>query len=250
MSLNCYNNNITLIMIFLVFLLKCKEVKKISSYISPTIEAAGGAGVSDGPEPTPTLVVPFVALAAAAVVLVVEAVDMVTTAIVAAEAAAVVVVVESTGGCFASGTIIQMGDSSYKRIEEVCVGDTVLAYDQKKKLKTKSRVSHTFHHSPEEAMDYYLVINDNLRVTPNHPMFVEGKWKHAGELKIGDKLLDSKGKTVKIGSIKKIREKIPVYNIEVDRYHTYFADNVLVHNKEPFRRKLFSGPLGRLLARW
>jgi len=226
-------------------------VKTISSYISPTIEAAGGAGVSDGPEPTPTLVVPFVAVAAAAVVLVVEAVDYVTTAVMVAEAGAVVVVVEVTGGCFASGTEIQMGDGSLKNIEDVRVGDTVLAYDQKRRLKTKSRVSETFYHAPEEATDHYLIINGSLRVTPNHPVFVEGTWKDAGDLTVGDSLLSTDGKTVKVASIEKIRERIPVYNIEVDRYHTYFAGDVLVHNKFSFSRgRLLAGRFRRLLASW
>ncbi len=36
---------------------------------------------------------------------------------------------ESTGGCFASGTLITMADGTYKRIEDIKPDDTVLAYD-------------------------------------------------------------------------------------------------------------------------
>lgn len=232
---------------YIYILIKIKGVEKISSYISPTIEAAGGTGASDGPEPTPTAVVPFVAIAVAAVVFLVEAVDYVTTVTVATEANIVLVV---SPGCFAEGTNIKMGDGSLKSIENVRAGDIVLAFDSKRKSKMKSKVSKTFYHAPNETLDYYLIINNSLRVTPNHPMWIEGVWKQAGELKVGDKLLNIDGKIVRVGSIEKIYDRIPVYNLEVDKYHTYFADGILVHNKDDFRRRILIGRFRRFFSNW
>ena len=202
-------------------------MNKLSSYISPTIEAAGAAGVADGPEPTPTLVVPVVVVALVAV-----AVAEVVAAAVAVAVDAVATAVVVIGGCFSAGTKITMSDGTLKPIETICVGDWVAAYDPQEKKKIGARVVETFHHTPDEMSDYYLIVNGSLKVTPNHPMFVNGKWKDAGELQIGDSLWNNKGKNVIVRSIDKVFQRIAVYNLEVDKYHTYFAGGLLVHNKE------------------
>jgi len=60
-----------------------------------------------------------------------------------------------------------MDDESYKNIEDIVIGDTVKCYDQIKREIVDSAITHVFHHLPEEMGEYYLVINDQLRVTPN-----------------------------------------------------------------------------------
>jgi hypothetical protein len=74
-----------------------------------------------------------------------------------------------------------------------------------------------------------------LKVTEEHPFFVlnnmNGIWKTAKELRVGDELLTEDGKKAKITSVKSIDEEAGVYNLNVDYVNTYFANNVLVHNK-------------------
>ncbi|MFH2028580.1 MAG: transglycosylase SLT domain-containing protein [Nanoarchaeota archaeon] len=55
-------------------------------------------------------------------------------------------------------------------------------------------------------------------------------WVQVKDLKVGDKLMDSDGNEVLIESIEKVNDNVKVYDLEIDKYHYYFAENVLVHN--------------------
>jgi len=123
---------------------------------------------------------------------------------------------EMNASCFLAGTQIEMSDGTLKNIEDIKVGDSVKSYDESSGMWKTGTVTKLFHHSPEEMTDYYLVINDDLCVTPNHPIMVDGEWISAGELEIGD-VYD--GNT--ITSIKQVHNRVPTYNFEVEPYHTY-----------------------------
>ncbi len=141
------------------------------------------------------------------------------------------ILISSSSSCFLSGTKVTMADGSYKNIENVNIGDKVLTYDQKTDSFVPGSVIKTFHHTPSMMTDYYLIINNNLKVTPNHPMWVNGKWIPAGDIKIGDKLLNQNGNNVLVTSIQKVYHKVPTYNLEVSNTHTYIANGIVVHNK-------------------
>jgi hypothetical protein len=134
--------------------------------------------------------------------------------------------------CFLKGTKISMSDGSIKNIEDVRIGDRVRAYDQNSNQVKSAPVTMLFHHLSREMGSFYMTINDNLQVTPNHPLFVNKIWKTAGNVKIGDTLFGETGDTIPVSSIKKIYNQVQTYNLEVDTYHTYFANGVLVHNKQ------------------
>ncbi|MFH1858497.1 MAG: polymorphic toxin-type HINT domain-containing protein [Candidatus Omnitrophota bacterium] len=129
--------------------------------------------------------------------------------------------------CFLAGTPILMADGSQIPIEKVKVGDKVLAFDEATKTLKEDSVKEFVEHTADE----YFVINDRLRLTEEHPVYSEGKWVEAGRLKVGDKLLNSDGKSESITSIQKVKENAKVYNLEVNPYHTYVAGGVVVHNK-------------------
>jgi hypothetical protein len=133
--------------------------------------------------------------------------------------------------CFLKGTTITMADNSVKTIENVLVGDLVIAYNEVLGQRVPAKVTEVFHHTPDEMGDFYLVINNNLRVTPNHPLFVNKRWTNAGKVQIGDRLLGVNGSDVDVFSIVKVFQKEPTYNLEVANYHTYFANGILAHNK-------------------
>jgi hypothetical protein len=118
--------------------------------------------------------------------------------------------------CFIKGTQIGMYNGTTKNIEEINIGDEVLSYDKKSGEWKNGTVSNVFHHSPSEMTDYYLVLNNELSVTPNHPFYVDGVWVDAGDLKIGDNI----GGNI-INSIEKVYTRVPTYNFEVKLYHTY-----------------------------
>lgn len=130
--------------------------------------------------------------------------------------------------CFLAKTPILMADGSTKPIENVKVGDLILAFDEETKTLKEDKVSKFFEHDADE----YLVINENLKATANHPVYSEGKWTEIGKLKVGDKLLNAQGKPEEIKSIKLVKEPVKVYNLEVNPYNTYIASGIVVHNKD------------------
>lgn len=133
--------------------------------------------------------------------------------------------------CFSSGTRIIMSDGSEKNIENIEVGEFVLSYNERTRENTISRVGKVFHHKDLGNEDYYLNINNILNATPNHPFFVNGLWKEARDIKLGDVLKDNYWNDVLVKSVDKIYENTETYNLEVEKTHTYYAEGILVHNK-------------------
>lgn len=134
--------------------------------------------------------------------------------------------------CFTARTPILMADGKYKNIANIQVGDYVLTRESENSSKlVKAKVLDVYEH----WVNRYLIINDSLEVTYYHRMFVNGEWKTAGEIKLEDKLLNKDNQEVKVESIEKImkEEKFRVYNLEIEKYQTYFAWGVYVHNKKP-----------------
>ncbi|MFA5084638.1 MAG: Hint domain-containing protein, partial [Candidatus Paceibacterota bacterium] len=130
-----------------------------------------------------------------------------------------------TSACFLAGTEILMADGSEKAIEKLRAGEKIASYDENTGSVKTGTIEKTFRH----LVSGYLIINSNLKVTDIHPIFVEGKWKKAGELKIGDKIKTLTGYET-VHSIEKIPDSALVYNLQVD-YSTYYAESYLVHNK-------------------
>ncbi|HEC82099.1 MAG TPA: hypothetical protein ENI42_06745, partial [Thermoplasmatales archaeon] len=110
----------------------------------------------------------------------------------------------------------------------------VKAFDEKTGKIVVSWVTKLYHHTSEEMLDYYLIINNRLKVTPEHSLYVNGNWKNAWAIKIGDNLYDINGSKIPVCSIQKVYKKVPTYNLEIERYHTYYANNILVHNAKCF----------------
>lgn len=134
--------------------------------------------------------------------------------------------------CFLAGTQIVTADCSYKNIEGVEVGDVVKSFDTETGDIADRRVVNVFHHSPDEMTDHYLVINDFLKVTPNHLIYHDDQWILFDQVNVGDVIND-----VPIHSVEKVFEKVPTFDLEVEKNHNYFVrfcdDQFLVHNDEP-----------------
>lgn len=140
------------------------------------------------------------------------------------------------GGCFAAGTKVLMADGKLKNIEDIKVGDYVLtraSQTDSKLVKAKATKTH------ETDEGGYLIINGSLKVTANHIIWVNNTWKEAGSIQIGDTLTDNQGKQVKVNSIEWQRGKTSVYNLEIENYHTYFANGIWVHNDKGIERTTF-----------
>lgn len=143
---------------------------------------------------------------------------------------------EMGGGCFAAGTQILMADDSYKKIEDIKIGDYILTKENEKSTElVKGRVINIH----QKVVSGYMIINGNLKVTNNHKLWVNNSWKEAGSIQIGDTLTDRYGNLVNVSSTEGLNGKFTVYNFGVDKYNTYFADGVWVHNQKGSPRTIF-----------
>ena len=146
-----------------------------------------------------------------------------------------------TGTCFLKGTMITMANKTTKPIEEIQVGDLVMSYDENTNTIVNNKVVERMFHLPEPhhiSYGKYLIINNKIRVTTNHGMYVDtngriqddGMWVIAKKIIIGDYLLDNNLQKVRVNSIETVNEIVNTFNFEVENTHTYIAENVVVHN--------------------
>jgi hypothetical protein len=70
-----------------------------------------------------------------------------------------------------------------------------------------------------------------LKVTEEHPFFLNGEWVVAKDLKVGDFLITDDGKKAKITNIEEVADNIEVYNLEAEPFNDFVvAGDVIVHN--------------------
>ena len=152
--------------------------------------------------------------------------------------------------CFVAGTKILMGDNSYKNIEDIVIGDKILSVD----MNTMSIEKDFVVDIPEMTKTYTEIHakfknGANLRLSPAHPIWVKNKgWSvydtveaetelkfKVSKLEVGDIVLyikNSKLVETTVESLKDTQRKVEMYNLEyVKKNHTFFANDILVHNK-------------------
>lgn len=148
--------------------------------------------------------------------------------------------------CFVVGTEVTMADGSKKKIEDVEIGEKLLGQDGS--INTVLEFDH-----PQLGGRDLIGINGNGKfMTPEHPVYTRDGWKAVsvaatleeqphladimiGDLQVGDEILTETGEYIKIESIEVYSEEPDqkVYNFKLDGNHTYYADGLLVHNKDP-----------------
>ena len=136
--------------------------------------------------------------------------------------------------CFKEGTLVATEDG-LKPIEEIEVGDKVLAYDEATGEQAYKEVVRLFRNTTEEW--YHITANgEEFVCTGGHPFFVKDKgFIFAKDLSVGDILHLSDGALVAISAIaiEKLEKPEATYNFEVADFHTYYVgeSEVLVHNR-------------------
>ncbi len=166
----------------------------------------------------------------------------------------------TTTSCFPAGTLILMGDGSYKPIEDVVVGDFVLSFDFESGRNVAAEVLEI--ESPVRNHMCELLFSDGskLLLTDEHPVYTIYGWKSivpehtelevklknatpivVSKLSVGDLALsirfNPEAKEFEnylrtIISISCENKTIKTYNLNrINQTMTFYADNVLVHNK-------------------
>ena len=141
----------------------------------------------------------------------------------------------STMKCFVAGTLVATA-TGLVAIECIRVGDKVIATDPDTMERAEKTVLETYVRETNEVV--HLTINGEvITSTLDHPFYVQDAgFVGAGDLYIGDKLLDAEGNTLLVEDVKTEKLDVPVkvYNFKVDEFHTYYVGycNVLVHNAQ------------------
>ncbi|MFJ3914167.1 polymorphic toxin-type HINT domain-containing protein [Streptomyces vinaceus] len=155
---------------------------------------------------------------------------------------------ESGAACklnsFPTGTRVQMADGTTKEIQDVRVGDTVLATDPQTGETSPQQVTATIT-TPDDKdfTDLTLTDESNPRAPPvqltstlHHPHWNETRhqWVDAGEFTPGEQLRRPDGTTLTVKSKHNYPYAVTTHNLTVNDFHTYYvlagATPVLVHN--------------------
>jgi hypothetical protein len=136
---------------------------------------------------------------------------------------------EGGGGCFLAGTHILMADGSLKTIENIQVGDQILT---RRTTTDAELIADTVTDTISHQVREYLVINDQLRITPEHIVWVNRSWQIADRLRVGDSLLDARNQPVVVRSLERRFENVAVYNLSTQTTHTFMAEGLYVHNEK------------------
>ena len=159
--------------------------------------------------------------------------------------------------CFKEGTLVET-ENGLKPIEEIEVGDKVLAYDETTGEQAYKPVVQLFRNTTKEWQYVYLegetepiistpghkyyLPNNNIRREEERPLEhasyydLSEKWVSACKLKKGDKVLLSDGKYGIVKQTVCVHLTAPetTYNLEVADFHTYYVSDskILVHNRK------------------
>ncbi len=135
---------------------------------------------------------------------------------------------EMTFACFCTGTLISLPGGGHVAIEDLRPGDEVLSFDPRDGRPCVGTVS-----SREVATTKSCVlVNGTLRVTASHFMFADGRWRRAGALELGLKMVADDGSLREIADLQSLQlGQTSVFNLHLSNpEHTFFADGLLVHN--------------------
>lgn len=149
--------------------------------------------------------------------------------------------------CFVKGTKITMSDYTIKNIEDVKIGDFVITYNEETKEQEPGKVINTVKPLRTDIVEYKLSNDVIIKSTSCHPYWVVNKgWSSFNPLltkelyefdveKIeeNDIFITIDNKEVIVDKITElITKEVTTYNLRILGNHTYYANGVLVHNKD------------------
>ncbi|MEW2116045.1 polymorphic toxin-type HINT domain-containing protein [Streptomyces sp. NPDC005474] len=142
--------------------------------------------------------------------------------------------------CFLAGTDVQLADGSTKDIEDVEVGDEVLATDPETGETGARKVTRLIITDGDKHFNELSIATEDgiekLTATYEHPFWSpsEQDWIDAGDLAPGMTLRTDEGDTVAVTANRAYDDHVRTYNLTVDDLHTYYVlagtTPVLVHN--------------------
>jgi Pretoxin HINT domain len=138
-------------------------------------------------------------------------------------------------GCFIGATPVLMAGGGEKSIQSIAAGDMVIGRDEQTGATAESAVSRTFVHRVVGTILLQLAGGETIETTAAHRFAVEGQgFVSADLLSLGDRLSTHDGRGAEVISIKTQTGEATVYNLTVDRLHTFFVGGAAlwVHNEK------------------
>ncbi|MFI1932307.1 polymorphic toxin-type HINT domain-containing protein [Streptomyces sp. NPDC020330] len=144
--------------------------------------------------------------------------------------------------CFLAGTDVLMANGKTKPIEDIAVGDEVLAADPESGEKGPRKVTRLIRTEADKHFNTLSIATrrgvEKLTATHEHPFWSpsENRWIAASELESGMALLTDAGDTVIVTANNSFTKRARTYNLTVDDLHTFYVlagkTPVLVHNSD------------------
>jgi RHS repeat-associated protein len=143
---------------------------------------------------------------------------------------------------FAPGTLVLLADGTKKPIEDIELGDEVLAADEETGKTTEGRaVTALIRGEGDKTLVAITVTNSDgdtqqIVATDQHPFWAPDHqaWVNAIDLSSGDWLQTSAGDWAQVNAIDVRDERLTVHNLTVADDHTYYVGSIgsaiLVHN--------------------
>ena len=135
----------------------------------------------------------------------------------------------SGGGCFRKGARVQLDGGRTVAIEEIKIGDEVLAFDEEGRIHA-AKVTKVHYHHEDQPILHVKFWRGETFITPNHWVLNQyNAFVEIGSLTTHDALVDGMGHLRPITGASLIGYE-PVWNLTVEPHHTFICDGVRVHN--------------------
>jgi len=148
------------------------------------------------------------------------------------------------------GSLISINEKDNLKIEDLKKSDNILSlkkddgiinykYSGKSIQLSETDINFKYsksfiHHKWESDVSRYYVINDKLKITLDHVIFVyrDNKyiWDYVKSLEIGDKLIKKDFVLEEITKIDEKEDEITIYSLNLKGYYNYLCDGYLLHN--------------------
>ncbi len=125
-----------------------------------------------------------------------------------------------------------MADGTKKPIEDIDVGDLVIATDPETGEQAAKAVEHVFVH--DDTVIDLIVDGEVITTTEDHPFWsvTDQRFERADHLATGEQVLRANGTTATITELDTTTRHALAYNLSIEHIHTYHVGNneILVHN--------------------
>jgi hypothetical protein len=136
--------------------------------------------------------------------------------------------------CLQSDTLVWTKDEK-KAIKNIEVGERIYSFNEKTGQIEEDTVTASWHRSIGfYGNKYFCIYTDSgepIQATFNHEFYVNGEWKDAESLRVGDVLTNEQLESVTVKRIDVIDNSVDdVWDLTVENNHNFFAGEILVHN--------------------